>query len=217
MNRIILKDKDLRAYWPFNGNLMDYSGNGFHARPQPHRYKDDGDSLWCGATSFGGTQVLSCVYSPYTTILPSGGTTSTLCGWFKVHNLPSSQTVGVSALYDGGSRLDIQMTSGNIFNANYFSGSGSVNFNDITPTVGRWYFLAIACEATRGYYYRDGAQAGNIAMTGTYVNPTQGFNWCIGGDDIHYGVGGAMNIKQVRVYQRVLQPHEINMLYYDGF
>lgn len=201
----------LVAYYPFNGNANDASGNGHNgavvgATLTTNRFGDANR-----AYSFNGTAYIQCP----DTGLPSGNNPRTVCLWMNIASYMGTitypfgygTTTPSSAFY---------ATANSLYYPKPTIGLGMVNNVD-TPRWGEaitnvWYFVAITYGNSTATLFINGDNVGEAPRTfGTILNGS----FFIGGnnDASIASVTFSGKISDVRIYNRALSTSEVQQLY----
>ncbi|KAA3599247.1 MAG: LamG domain-containing protein [Calditrichaeota bacterium] len=215
----------LIAYYPFNGNATDLSGNG-----------NDGTLLGSAtATTFLtiGDNSIDYMRIPYT--VANNLTNFTFSTMLKINALHSSGSLsfantfisGAASFHPGGNGFNITYDA-NIqkwrillvppFQVNYFFDTNSVVEDN------NWHHIAVTRENNTAKLYIDGLQVGNpiivpsdaivVDMNGFLIGQDQDFVG--GGFDSFQSFAG--NIDNLRIYGKALSYQEIQLIYsIDGY
>jgi len=204
----------LVAYYPFNGNTKDESGNGFDCNPMdcslaPDRFNDQNSAyLFTSPSSMSANvdQVLSL-------------TQVTLSSWIRIDGAgtdnPRIVAVGPPSGPDHYYSLILKQGSMRLwfFTALNYGVADAYSNTALSPD-GRWHHVAATCDGTTIRFYIDGA----LDNATTAGEPLEQFSSAV--LDIGYSgyphdyFDGA--IDQVRIYNRALSDAEIQALYHEG-
>jgi hypothetical protein len=212
----------LMAYYPFNGNPNDASGNGFNGVGQNvtytnNRFGNPASALLCNGSS-------SDVEVANTFPMQAE---QTITVWVNPATLNGYQPILEKAIPGYGGEVDFQLRLPNDGNPN----DGTINFcantdNGLTGifasaisqaalSVGQWYFIACVIDQANNQVllYVNGVLNGTASMGGRSIrNTNRPFR--IGkqiGQQANLSFNGI--IDDVCIYNRVLSPSEIQQLY----
>jgi hypothetical protein len=211
----------LVAYYPFNGNAKDESGNGdngvvLQATLTADRFGQSGKAYWINGTSQAGIQTAG-------TFLPTGSQPRTISLWLKpdqlITNMAQTWISGGLVQYGTGN------AGGSLFQAQFVwqSSPGLVSFYLGTENVwgwnswmsnwnfSRWHHAVWTIDgSTNAFLYVDGQKATfESSSTGVLFN-TQSGPLFIGAAGGRYFTGC---LDDVRIYNRALSPSEVAQLY----
>jgi hypothetical protein len=223
--------QNLVAYYPFNGNANDESGNANNgtvsgATLTPNRFGNV-DSAY----SFNGTNNYIQCLSPG----PTGSSPRTISFWAKTNLLPSvhSNVVlsygGDAGSFNYGDRIEISLNSYNRYGL-VLSLGGSVLIREFDNSDNNWHFYTIAFEGGSGKHIADFKMYadGNLLTNTTYltgntfeVNTSSNYPILIGNLTSSYRYFNG-SIDDIKVYDKALTETEIqsefeNLLAYYPF
>ncbi len=198
----------LMAYYPFNGNAQDESGNAYHGTLYGPTLTSDKSGNPNSAYSFDGSDD----YIDLGGIFP--GNTFSVSTW--VNPASTDRKQAFFGWNDGG---------GNMFVFGFHSGNNLVhvrirgaNYKYGSPFTG-WHHVAAVVEETSSSttsnvkVFLDGLLLWETELA-EVVNKTSGATWSLGQERDSGGLtdffGGIMD--EVRIYNRVLTPYEIGLL-----
>ena len=203
----------LVAYYPFNGNANDESGNGYDGDTTGHaptltndRFGNENSAFY-----FNGNEYIT------TGISVELGNFFTYMGWGKAIDSINNKFIERDSYWDGPNRMNRTHLSVSQFQF------GMVDDDDTSPGVtgsysfypdNQWHHIAVSInDSTKemiGYF--DGLPVDTVLFTGTQVN-TPGRYWKLGKRDdcAQYFKG---YIDDVRFYDRVITSAEIDSLYH---
>ncbi len=215
--------KDLVAYYPFNGNADDYSGNGYNGIVYGATITEDRKGNFNSAYQFDGNDDFIDV-GGYESLRITGDLTVAL--WMKVNSFDgeaigiltqqadNTDNPGTNALY----RLNFRDSTRSLVYA-HESGQGENNvyqFENTEFEVDRWYHIAIVRNAVTKTVdlYVNGENAGTYNYTS---NPDNGelSTLRIGENQGTYFPGRFFNgiLDEIYIYSRILMQKEVQELY----
>lgn len=202
----------LLAYYPFNGNARDESGNGNNAVTITATPATDRTGTQNSAYAFDGSQFIAV---PSSASLQITGSALTLTAW--VH--PTAYSSGKSDIVRklehapsiGGYAFGIQPDGLMHFQAVYSSGMQGLTASAGPVPLNTWSHVAVTYNGSRVRYYLNGVQVSEIARSGQLVGSSAPL--AIGKitpsfpGEFFYG-----RIDEVRIYNRVLSAAEVEGL-----
>lgn len=200
----------LVAYYPFNGNANDESGNGNHGTVHGATLTEDQFENSNSAYEFDGSNDYIEAPTDFT------HTKFTVGAWIKLktHQCYAGIVDGYHNKWElvmdcqaGGKKLEFaQWKSGNSYNDHRASS---------TLNTSQWYHVAVVIDNTSGSFYINGQFDSTFTMTASALTPVSKF--IIGASlsgSAQYFNG---NIDDIRIYNRALSESEIQQLYhYQG-
>lgn len=222
LSQINLKN-GLVACYPFNGNAKDETGNGNNGTANDATLTTDRFEKANSAYSFNGSNLISINPAQFKNESYSYTT------WVKLDNLPSAGdnncfiTIGGA----GGDQVlsvtsSYQSQTSNGFNVGGYNNGNPIqsnNWNNITPTVGKWYHLVCTRDNTSIKLYVNGQLiVNNSILTSTggttpnYGSPTYVTFGARNGGASQYMQG---SLDDIHLYNRPLNAQEVKVLY-DG-
>jgi len=190
----------LVAYYPFHGNALDASGNGFNPNANTATLCADRFGIPNQAYFFNGTQSYIQFNAPILTQVSNW----TLTAWVQPADLnPVAAIVDMGDGYDGYGMY--------IQNGQFFGLLGGINgygSGSDFPTNNQWYNIVMVNNAGITTFYLNNVLAAN-SISQTPLTPTGAFT--IGALVGQWYFHGA--IDEVRVYNRPLSPNEISELF----
>jgi hypothetical protein len=199
------------------GEVIDSSGNGNHGTAQ--------NSASTGTGKFGLGANFTAASSHYISVpnnasLSSVGTSFTVTAWVKANSLPPGAVI--LSKYNNNSSKDEYFLrfDGSYYNFAVFNGVGtvvgSVQEIAVTPTTGTWIFLVGYYDAITNQVgiYANGTNQKTISASGTTSANTA--NFLIGASNSAAAGFWDGSIDDVRVYNRLLSPAEVQSLYNSG-
>lgn len=200
----------LKAYYPFNGNALDESGNGYNGTVTAATLATDRFGKANSAYSFNGTSAY------ITTSLNAIPTKKiSICAWVKTPGDAKKAFMGIvfaRAGYDMATGLGWDQNAAVYFCLN--SGTPSLAAAGAAPYAALlnngWHFMVGTYDGAKNKIYMDGVLVKETTMTVDYVLNA---NFKIGHDDIQ-GYQRHFNglIDDVRIYDRAITADEVAAL-----
>jgi len=216
-NQPVVPTNGLIAYYPFDGDVLDYSGNGNHGDPQGGVAFVDGKIG--SSVSLNGSGKIEVSDSKNMLAPPN----LSISGWINRQgsNVGSGAEgmVVYKGIYDpfGNMAYAIQLNDSNYKLSSRSDSSGSdLLFSNSTIGIGTWYhFVAVYDNNMKTHkLYIDGDLADQTTYAGVIKQTTEVL--CIGA----YGYNGGYYYKgiidELRIYNRALSVSEIQQLYQAG-
>jgi hypothetical protein len=206
----------LIAYYPFNGNANDASGNGYHGSVVGATLANDRFGKANSAYMFNGTSDYIRASAPLTN--PSAG--FTWSAWIYLIRLPSegnNQDVLVQGGDPGTNGGDPQVWIDSNGKCHFLLWINPNRNVDVVSNSGleprRWYHLLCTYTTRRAKIYINAMLSGDVAYSaGSQTWP----NFYIGANEA-YLTGYYMGlIDDVRVFNRALLSSEVHAIYHDG-
>ncbi|MHC1703733.1 MAG: FISUMP domain-containing protein [Tenuifilaceae bacterium] len=209
---------DLVAFYPFNGNANDESGNGNNGTNNGATLTTDRFGNANSAYSFDGASnyIIGSADN-----LPVGERTVSL--WTNITSLPdNSVPFGYGGISCGESWV---MFVKNAEYPNMYNIQGHCNVNGLVGNypqdpINKWVFISVTTNSTGTVIYINGNP---ISNNSTFINNTyvSGKNFIIGATINSNGIGvsgGYLNgkIDDIRIFSRALSATEIEALYHEG-
>jgi len=213
-------DEGMVAYYPFNGNALDKSGNGNDGISYNATITQDRFGNPSSAYSFNGTNsYIQVPYSSQFNLSQSSGFSVVL--WFnpattqrpiyvlidKSHNPPSAWNTG----------WVIQCMNDGVYGVNNFGfwfGNGSTMTNGANGTCffdNKWHLVVATFDGLKTNFYIDGNLTGNSLLSGT--PSTTNYPLLIGRVYAYNGGFFKGDIDDIRIYNRALTAAEVSQLY----
>ncbi len=213
-------DEGMVAYYPFNGNALDKSGNGNDGISYNATITQDRFGNPSSAYSFNGTNsYIQVPYSSQFNLSQSSGFSVVL--WFnpaatqrpiyvlidKSHNPPSAWNTG----------WVIQCMNDGVYGVNNFGfwfGNGSTMTNGANGTCffdNKWHLVVATFDGLKTNFYIDGNLTGNSLLSGT--PSTTNYPLLIGRVYAYNSGFFKGDIDDIRIYNRALSASEVSQLY----
>jgi hypothetical protein len=196
----------LIAFYPFNGNANDVSGNGNNGIVNGAILTTDRNGTLNSSYSFSNRNNISIPMTQQLHNLPI----RTFCCWFKMNNNQNGGRIYETTYLNGGLAIN-----NNTLDAWYNNGARECNVTNTTISlINEWHFLVYTTNSNNG--------EGKIYLNGNLVNSRIGGpsnapqNWL--NSFLRIGVGAqgeAINgkIDDIRIYNRLLTQSEISYLF----
>ncbi len=201
----------LVAYYPFNGNANDESGNGNNGTIIGAASSIDRFGNANSAYSFDGLN--NYIQIPNSSSLDINGPSQiSICAWAKFSEIKKQGIVGKWGQI-GGPQYLLYMDITNKVTFQVQPSGGVSGFASLTtPEINKWYFIVgVFDQSTRKLYF-NGSLDNQVSNSYTIVSTTQ--NLEIGRyDETNYFNGV---IDDIRIYNRALSAVEIGALYHEG-
>jgi hypothetical protein len=208
------EDQSLIAYYPFNNNTKDESGNSNDgvalngASPATDRFGNINS-----AYQFDGID--DYIEIPNSASVQSPTNKLTIAGWLNIAGYPGLEVAplvqksntAASSQYG----FSPQAYDGNLV-AN-LGGTGAAAL-PYTLSLNSWHFVAYTWDGAIVKFYVDGVEVGAVAYSGTLVPDTQPLT--IGFDSSGLSEYLKGKADDIRIYKRALTYSEINDLYHEG-
>jgi sulfatase modifying factor 1 len=197
--------KGLVAYYPFNGNANDESGNGAHFLNAPP-FGDDRVEASGKSAAFTSVNPIQTLESP----LSTAGYTVTL--WFRLEKVPADagERLLMHGSWNAGNGLFSIATWSDLslaFSWSDTSFSDEIRTSPNRLSLGNWHQLTCTVDPAKTDFYLDGlliaSRASEIALRSAPLT--------CGGDDSYYFTSGYLD--DVRVYNRALSAQEVALLH----
>lgn len=195
----------LVAYYPFNGNANDNSGNGNNGTT-------NGGCSWVQgvkgqACSFDGSGYISV---PNSSSLQSPSTSLSIVFWLYIDSWNNSWAPILAKSNTqayGQYSVEISSTAG----INFWTGTNVSTFNH-QMVVGNWYHIAFTWDGTETKFYLDGILKGTESYSGTITpdNLPLEIGRHFPGSTNDYLIG---KLDEILIYNRALSSEEINQLF----
>ncbi len=206
---ITTEGEGLVAYYPFNGNANDESGNNHNGSPSNVSLTTDQYGKVNSAYSFDGSNSRIQIGNHLGLIQSSPGFTIT--AWVYPEELQDGLQYTVLAERDGAQNYQFCMNLGWIKFA-YWSGGQEWGIDGYDPliTPNKWYFIAVTYDGTNFTIYKDGLDLRTMVNTSPIDNNPS--NLLIGQI---YGNSGVFKgkIDELSIYDKYLSPERIKELY----
>ena len=196
----------LVAYYPFNGNAIDASGNGYNGAVYGATLTMDRFQKVNSSYQFNGSSSYIDISNTSNLNFLTGG--FSLAAWILFTDDTRTQCIfgkGKSNVTAGyllaivGTKVDLVV-------------DGQFAVADNSTLKGSWHFVCGVYDGTNGYLYLDGQQRAMTSMT--YVHASTA-NIKIGNIDVPENFFTGM-IDDVRIYNRPLTPAEVQLLFHEG-
>ncbi|MBN1779794.1 IPT/TIG domain-containing protein [bacterium] len=200
-------ESGLVAWYPFNGNANDETGNGYYGRVEGADLTTDRFDEPNSAFDFDGDEYIQFINVPRS---PS----VTWAAWFCSEADLSGRVIITSA---GAGAISVEQgDQANVLRTYIETGKGDWNVSHSPRTVndGAWHFAVLTYDQNEVRAYLDGEEYYQDFDTGNIDYDALGFwagkHWS---GDYGYFSG---KIDDIRIYDRALTPEEVTALYEEG-
>lgn len=222
----------LVAYYPFNGNANDESGNGFDGVVNGATLTSDRFGTKNSAYNFEEYQEIIIPNTESQNLFPVS-----ISLWYYVTNINDNERCNIFSKYTSAGWNGYQIKLGDYRNVGNNEGNGDVYLNDGFGTnswyirnpqnrllgfyseapflqtgvaLNAWYHYVFVVDQTKGEIYVNGKLIAAHSWTGTPGPCTNYYNWKIGGKYDHWFNG---KIDDIRIYNKPLTQEEIIYLF----
>lgn len=205
----------LVAYYPFNGNANDTSGNGSNGTVTAATLTSDrfGDSNT--AYSFDG--VNSYIDASIANI-PKNNAARTISGWFKTNDAFSDPNKYDASIFNYGTLAKLQRLSLSVYRKGYLdlisgttSSTDDFYVDNFDYANNSWYFFTVTYDGTKLSIYVNGKYVDQKAVSLNTIGNIFRIGQRISGDTVKEGFKGT--IDDIAIWNRVLTPEEISAMY----
>ena len=215
-NKKVDINEGLIAYYPFNGNANDYSGNGNNGTVYGAQLTSDKNGKHNAAYTFDG--VNDFIKVPTSTSLENFDKEITINAWININKWFNSGSVGYFPILEKSDESSI----GGLMNLHINTSTGiqsiyrgNIAYNNYKIPLNQWVYVSFVCKNNTAYFYIDGNLIGKKQMNGNYSYKKN--SPLIIGKDIpglvEYANG---KIDEIRIYNRALSDSEIKFLYQNS-
>ncbi|WP_345141781.1 LamG-like jellyroll fold domain-containing protein [Flavobacterium ginsengiterrae] len=206
----------LIAYYQFNGNANDISGNAFNGNVTSAVLTTDRFGNTNNAYSFNG---VNSFIDAVIANLPNGNTSRTISGWFKTNDTFSEPNKIDVSIFDSGKLTSLQRLNLSLYSKGYLQmvtgpNAGGFYINNFNYVNDDWYFFTLTYDGTKLSIFVNGkfvdASTVNLNTVGSIFRIGQR----ISGDNINEAFKGT--IDDIGIWNRVLTPEEISAMYIPG-
>jgi hypothetical protein len=207
----------LVAYYPFNGNANDESGNGNNGTPIGVTLTTDRFGNTDKAYSFNGTS--NYIDLPETQSLTSFQDEITISGWVCLNSYP--QQGWATSLINSGNQNDYFFgvySDGRLYLHLYLSSCTTGLIGKGSVSLGQWAHITMTYDGTIIKLYFNGKTDTNIMKSGTIGGSPQAENIAIGAYFYNGSFTSFLNgkVDDLHVYNRALSDSEVHALYTEG-
>jgi len=197
--------KGLVAYYPFNGNTNDESGNANHGTALKNELTSDHNSVSNRAFNFDGTNYIKV---PNSSSLSSIKKALSITAW--IYNIDQLVSIICKADYDGAT-MQFRLFSDN---AILFANNGqSADFTATLNPLNTWKHIAIVSDGISAKYYLNGILQATIASHSDEVSTDTTTAMYIGADTHGTTEYYRGKLDEIRIYNRVLSDSEVQKIY----
>ncbi len=211
----------LVAYYPFNGNANDESGNGNNATVNGASLTEDRNGAVNSAYDFNGSNWMQAPANP---VLSFGTGDFSITSFIKVRSVGTCRIVSAGyqaedGIWGLGFGSNVAWGSGLRINYGVYNGGTyrDFNSNEITNyTVGQWAHVAVTKTGSTLIFYFNGQQVGTASIS--YVSNANSY-LSIGCRQYGPNTQNELfngKIDELRIYKRALSAYEIMLQAKDG-
>ncbi|WP_316636145.1 leucine-rich repeat domain-containing protein [uncultured Flavobacterium sp.] len=205
----------LIAYYPFNGNANDTSGNGSNGTVTAATLTSDRFGNSNTAYSFDGVNSYIDAVIPN---IPQNNSLRTISGWFKTSDAFSDPNKYEVSIFNYGTLAKLQRLSLSIYSKGYLQMISGTNLstddfyvNNFDYSNNDWYFFTLTYDGTKLSVYANGKFVSEKAVNLNTVDNIFRIGQRISGDNVKEGFKGT--IDDIAIWNRVLTPEEISAMY----
>ena len=205
----------LVAYYPFNGNANDTSGNGANGTVTAAILTSDRFGNSNSAYSFdGANSYIDAVISN----IPKSNAPRTISGWFKTNDAFTDSNKYDASIFNYGTLAKLQRLSLSVYRKGYLdlisgttSSTDDYYIDNFDYANNDWYFFTVTYDGSKLSIYVNGKYVNQKAVSLNTVGNVFRIGQRISGDTVKEGFKGT--IDDVAIWNRVLTPEEISAMY----
>ena len=205
------------AYYPFNGNANDESGNGNNGSIEGATFTSDRFGNPDEAIYFDGID--DYVRIDHSEEL-SPSEEMSISVFVKIDNLSQDHGKILSKKNYGGYSLDINRPNGQMFGQFAFqSGDAEVRFDNSLMTEGDWHHLVLTYDGEYVRYYLDATEQVSLSKTGSLYTNTECLLLAAEVEEnctIYNDQFGELAMDDLRIFNTALTQSEIESLYHEN-
>ena len=205
----------LVAYYPFNGNANDISGNGSNGTVTAATLTSDRFGNSNNAYSFDGVNSYIDASIPN---IPKNNAARTISGWFKTNDAFSDPNKYDASIFNYGTLAKLQRLSLSVYRKGYLdlisgttSSTDDFYIDNFDYANNSWYFFTVTYDGTKLSIYVNGKYVDQKAVSLNTIGNIFRIGQRISGDTVKEGFKGT--IDDIAIWNRVLTPEEISALY----
>jgi len=205
----------LVAYYPFNGNANDISGNGSNGTVTAATLTSDRFGNSNNAYSFDGVNSYIDAAIPN---IPKNNAARTISGWFKTNDTFSDPNKYDASIFNYGTLAKLQRLSLSVYRKGYLdlisgttSSTDDFYVDNFDYANNSWYFFTVTYDGTKLSIYVNGKYVDQKAVSLNTIGNIFRIGERISGDIVKEGFKGT--IDDIAIWNRVLTPEEISALY----
>ncbi|AYN05663.1 LamG-like jellyroll fold domain-containing protein [Flavobacterium sp. 140616W15] len=205
----------LIAYYPFNGNANDQSGNASNGTPTDITLTSDRLGVPNTAYSFNGTSsnIEALIYN-----IPKYNSPRTISGWFKTDDAFASPNKYEICIFNYGILEKTQRLSLSVYSKGYFNvvngpvfSDNSFYINNFDYSNNDWYFYTLTYDGSKASIFINGEFVSENIISLNTTGNTLKIGQRISGDTTDESFKG--KIDDIGIWNRVLTQTEIIALY----
>lgn len=208
----------LVAYYTFNGNANDSSGNGSNGTAVSTNLTSDRFGNSNSAYSFDGTNSYVDAVIPN---IPNNNSSRTISGWFKSNDSFSDPNKYDATIFNYGKLTALQRLSLSVYRKGYLQMISGVDFsnsdyyiNNFDYSNNDWYFFTLTYDGTNLSTFINGKFVSQKAVNLNTIGSIFRIGQRISGDNLKEGFKGTVD--DIGIWNRVLTPEEISAMYTPG-
>jgi len=205
----------LVAYYPFNGNANDTSGNGSNGTVTAATLTSDRFGNTNTAYSFDG---VNSYIDASTANIPKNNAARTISGWFKTNDAFSDPNKYDASIFNYGTLAKLQRLSLSVYRKGYLdlisgttSSTDDFYVDNFDYANNSWYFFTVTYDGTKLSIYVNGKYVDQKAVSLNTIGNIFRIGQRISGDTVKEGFKGT--IDDIAIWNRVLTPEEISAMY----
>jgi hypothetical protein len=198
----------LIAYYPFNGNTNDESGNNNNGTANGGMLTTDKFGNINKAYYFDGSHYIKVSNS---ISLSSVANSFSISAWIS-NQQPATYIVCKSSLNGTTMQFRLYADNGMIHFANY---NKAIDFNNAIASINIWKHLVVTSDGSTAKYYLNGSLVNTLQLNNDNSVNNNASDMYIGADThgaVEYYSG---KLDEIRIYNRVLSENEIQQLFND--
>jgi hypothetical protein len=197
----------LIAYYPFNGNTNDESGNNNNGIANGGSLATDNNGSVSKAYNFSGTDFIRV---PNSTSISGVHDNFSIAAW--IYNEDQFVSVVCKAA-NGGSTMQFRLyaDAGGIHFANY---GKAIDFTNTLTPINAWKHIVITCNGTTAKCYLNGSLVSSLPLQNDNSANDNTTDLYIGADTHNVTEFHKGKLDEIRIYCRVLSAEEVLQIYY---
>ncbi len=202
-----LFEESLIAYYPFNGSLLDNTGNGHDGIGTNTVFTTDRFGQANSACLFNGSS--SYVDIPAASGFNLSGLSFTISMWVYQTNSGNDRLLGISG--GGGAYVDVYLDGGTSPTLIIDDGFSTTLIGSSIST-GIWYHIVLVLDGQTMIMYRNGSVDVSLVNGNSFVTYT-GLQNAVFGNSLTYNKSFDGALDDLAIFNRALNSDEVNQLY----